>query len=489
MYSIQVEVFENVASETTCDIFSEIEQQPWSFLLDSSAQQNHGGRYDIVTTDPCLTYQFTKTKHLLAGPWASQLNSNAIPKWQLMHACPYKNLNDLQAAFNQHFDTQAIEQLQIPFVCGAMGVFGYDGNITSDNIKDGKPMQYQLPDISVGFYTSSIVYDNVEKTLFICSAQTEKLCDLKSLVLHKIRGQSASIKSQTNQEFWLQNDWQANMSYAEYQSKFQQIKEFLAAGDCYQVNFAQRFSAYYKGNEWNAYVSLRTANKAPFSAFVRLPRSTIMSLSPERFLLSKNGNVQSKPIKGTRTRDPNPVIDKQLADSLLNAQKDKAENLMIVDLLRNDLSKHCQAHSVKVPSLFALESYPAVHHMVSTVTGKLKPQSGIYDLIQGAFPGGSITGAPKIRAMQIIQSLEPDKRSVYCGSIVYVGVRNDMDSNICIRTLLAENNQIHCWAGGGIVIDSEGDDEYQESLHKVAKILPRLKIKKQKNENAINTSN
>jgi para-aminobenzoate synthetase component 1 len=147
---------------------------------------------------------------------------------------------------------------------------------------------------------------------------------------------------------------------------------------------------------------------------------------------------------------------------------------MIVDLLRNDLSKHCRPNSVEVPALFALESYPAVHHMVSTVQGKLKQQSSIYSLLKGAFPGGSITGAPKVRAMQIIQELEPDKRAIYCGSIGYFGIRNDMDTNICIRTLLAENNQLYCWAGGGIVIDSNVDEEYQESKDKVAKIIPIL---------------
>jgi para-aminobenzoate synthetase component 1 len=219
---------------------------------------------------------------------------------------------------------------------------------------------------------------------------------------------------------------------------------------------------------------LTKVNKAPFSSFIRLPKSCVLSVSPERFLLIKDGHVVTKPIKGTRKRSKDPIVDKALSDALLQSEKDRAENLMIVDLLRNDLSKHCKAHSVKVPHLFALESYPAVHHMVSTVTGELKPSSGPFDLFAGAFPGGSITGAPKVRAMQIIQELEPDKRSIYCGSIGYVGVRNDMDTSICIRTLLAEDGNLHCWAGGGIVLDSEARDEYQESYDKVAKILPVL---------------
>ena len=188
----------------------------------------------------------------------------------------------------------------------------------------------------------------------------------------------------------------------------------------------------------------------------------------------KGKQVETKPIKGTRKRDKDPERDSALSEELLGSEKDKAENLMIVDLLRNDLSKHCEPHSVTVPQLFALESYPAVHHMVSTVLGTLKQRVSPLLLLKGAFPGGSITGAPKLRAMQIIAELEPDKRSIYCGSIGYIGVKNDMDTNICIRTVLAENNHLYCWAGGGIVLDSDIESEYQESLDKVARILPIL---------------
>jgi para-aminobenzoate synthetase component 1 len=272
------------------------------------------------------------------------------------------------------------------------------------------------------------------------------------------------------------------MSQEQYTEKLSCISSYLQAGDCYQINLAQRFSASYIGDEWQAYQQLRVANHAPFSAFIRLVDSVVMSISPERFLSVNEQVVQTKPIKGTRPRFNDPIQDQQQIESLLNTEKDRAENLMIVDLLRNDLSKHCQPGSVNVPELFKLESFAAVHHLVSTVTGKLKTSSSVMDLLQGAFPGGSITGAPKIRAMQIIDELEPNNRNIYCGSIGYLGILGDMDTNICIRTLLCEksseqsNNQqtIHCWAGGGIVLDSNAKDEYQESLDKVSKILPVL---------------
>ena len=184
--------------------------------------------------------------------------------------------------------------------------------------------------------------------------------------------------------------------------------------------------------------------------------------------------METKPIKGTRPRFSDEAKDAQSAQSLLTASKDRAENLMIVDLLRNDLSKHCKPHSVKVPELFALESYEAVHHLVSTVVGELNDDATPLDLLASSFPGGSITGAPKIRAMEIIDELEVHRRNIYCGSIFYMGFREDMDSSICIRTVLAENNRLHCWAGGGIVLDSVPSEEYQETLDKVSKILPVL---------------
>jgi para-aminobenzoate synthetase component 1 len=399
-------------------------------------------------------------------------------------------LATLQKKFDSLFDTSQIAHSHIPFMAGALGVFAYDGNVSTDSIIDEEPNQYALPDISVGFYHSSIVFDNLHDILYIFSIDEKFIND----VLFRIAQLKNINKEKAKDNFELLAPWQSNITMEEYCHTFTKIERYLRAGDCYQVNFAQRFNAPYRGSEWQAYCKLRDANKAPFSAFVRLPTGTILSLSPERFLLVKDTFVETKPIKGTRKRDGDPLRDQALATELLSAEKDRAENLMIVDLLRNDLSKYCEPHSVKVPKLFALESYPAVHHMVSTVVAKLKQDASVYDLLKGAFPGGSITGAPKVRAMQIIQELEPDKRAIYCGTIGYIDIRGNMDTNICIRTLLAQqvseqinrppasnhqthfatNNQLFCWAGGGIVIDSTDTDEYFESLHKVAKILPIL---------------
>ncbi|MGH6635613.1 MAG: aminodeoxychorismate synthase component I, partial [Gammaproteobacteria bacterium] len=246
---------------------------------------------------------------------------------------------------------------------------------------------------------------------------------------------------------------------------------YIREGDCYQVNLAQRFSARARGDAWLAYRQLRSLNPAPFSAFLSTPSGAVLSSSPERFLHVNKGLVETKPIKGTRPRAVDQGRDRALMEELRHSPKDRAENLMIVDLLRNDLGKTCAIGSIKVPKLFAVESYATVHHLVSTITGRLGLGKHALDLVAGCFPGGSITGAPKLRAMEIIEELEPHRRSAYCGSIGYIGFDGRMDTNIAIRTLVYCEGLIHAWAGGGIVADSDEEAEYQETLDKAAALL------------------
>lgn len=277
-----------------------------------------------------------------------------------------------------------------------------------------------------------------------------------------------------SQPFRLTSDWQSNLSQQEYTDRFDAIQRYLRAGDCYQINLTQRFQAEYLGDEWQAYCQLSQMNQAPFSAFMRLPQAAILSLSPERFLALNQQQVETKPIKGTRPRFIDPIADQASIKELLQSPKDRAENLMIVDLLRNDIGRVCKPGTVRVPKLFDVESFKAVHHMVSTVTGTLADEYSATELLQACFPGGSITGAPKIRAMQIIEELEPHRRSAYCGSMFYLSRHGRMDSSITIRTLIAWQHQLYVWAGGGIVADSDAKAEYQETFDKLAKILPVL---------------
>lgn len=454
---------------TAVQVFSKFQHLPWAMLLDTCNNQLSDGRYDIIVHSP-IAKLVVKNDQLIESAdhnWASLLEAPKIQE----DNCPFQRLEQIHNAFKAMLNTD--NDSTLPFLCGALGYFNYDLNVKLDNIKDGHVNQYLAPDLAVGIYDQCLIFDNRESKVYCCFLD-ENRSQLLRITTDTAASSCSNMQVKEEQPFKQTTAWQANQSENTYTQQLQTIDNYLHAGDCYQVNFAQRFHAQYEGSEWSAYQKLRNVNKAPFSAFIRLEENCILSVSPERFLQVKEGMVETKPIKGTRKRSQDPIVDKELSHELLHSEKDKAENLMIVDLLRNDLSKHCQAHSVVVPALFKLESYPAVHHMVSTVLGKLKVDSSAIQLFKGAFPGGSITGAPKRRAMQIIQELEPDKRSIYCGSIGYIGVRDDMDTNICIRTVLAEQNRLYCWAGGGIVLDSDIASEYQESLDKVAKILPVL---------------
>ena len=264
------------------------------------------------------------------------------------------------------------------------------------------------------------------------------------------------------------------MDRSRYAAAIGRIKHYLKEGDCYQINLAQRFSAPCQGDPWQAYLKLRKLNAAPFSAYLNMPGVQILSSSPERFLKVSGRLVETKPIKGTRPRKKNAAKDFEQVRQLQNSKKDRAENVMIVDLLRNDISKTCQKGSVQVPELFAIESYATVHHLVSTVTGVLDAGRHALDLLKSCFPGGSITGAPKVRAMQVIEELESHRRGVYCGAIGYIGFDGNMDTNIAIRTLVHSSGTIRFWAGGGIVNDSVMADEYQETFDKAAAMLALL---------------
>src|SRR5690606_15849437 len=259
-----------------------------------------------------------------------------------------------------------------------------------------------------------------------------------------------------------------------YRRAFERVKAHIRDGDCYQINLTQRFDADVRGHSWPAYVELRRMSPAPFSAYLGLPDVDVLSSSPERFLRVTGARVETKPIKGTRRRSPDRVQDLALAAELRASEKDRAENVMIVDLLRNDLGKACEPGSVRVEKLYDVESFANVHHLVSTVVGRLRAERHALDLVRGAFPGGSITGAPKVRAMQIIEELEPQRRSVYCGCIGYVGFDGDLDLNIAIRTLVRRGDRLYAWAGGGVVADSRVDAEYQEGLDKASALLAVL---------------
>ncbi len=352
----------------------------------------------------------------------------------------------------------------LPFQGGALGLFGYDLGRRFECVPQQAADDLATPDMAVGLYDWALIADHRLQRLTLVS-----LADAQARLRWLLQWPARDAAP-----FSLTSSWQSNLNYSDYATRFHAVQAYIQAGDCYQVNLAQRFQACYQGDEWQAFCRLNASNRAPFSAFLRLPDSAILSLSPERFLSLKGDEIETRPIKGTRPRAVDADLDRLEALALAQSEKDRAENLMIVDLLRNDIGRVAAPGSVSVTELFVVEPFPAVHHLVSTIRASLPAELHASDLLRACFPGGSITGAPKIRAMAIIEELEPHRRNAWCGSIGYLSLCGRMDTSITIRTLIAERHQLFCAAGGGVVADSELDAEYQETLYKVSRILPAL---------------
>ena len=465
------------SQQAIVSLFSHYANQPWSFWLDSNESDHLDSRFDILVTNPVLTIETTVNTEVTSKVVAYH------PDYQALAGSytddPLALLKQLEHSV---FDNITLPETHLPFKTGAVGYFSYDLGRCFERLPSTASDDINLPLMAVAIYTEALVFDRQKSQFYLVAPadqwqqHADKVMTLSVATSdkNKVKSQEQNREQSDQPNFSLTSDWQANMSKAQYQQKFAQVQAYLHSGDCYQINLAQRFQASYQGDEFSAYLKLREANQAPFSAFMRLPNHCIISISPERFLQLSGNKVQTKPIKGTLTRGETAEADKANAEQLSNSTKDRAENLMIVDLLRNDLSRVCQAGSVKVPKLFDIESFPAVHHLVSTVEGELASEHDGTDLLRAAFPGGSITGAPKIRAMEIIEELEPHRRNLYCGSIGYLSACGNMDTSITIRTLICQNEQLYCWAGGGLVADSKVDSEYQETFDKVRKILPVL---------------
>lgn len=425
--------------------FERIRQAPGAILLDSGRPVAERGRYDLLSAWPIEILE----------PATTETGSAFFARLR----------NALRAL--GHADAPA--DIELPFTGGLLGFLAYDFGSRLERLPANAAQDLQLPPARLGLYAWALVNDHHSQTAHLVFHP--KLDDTKREQLIE-RFESAPPSVQTS--FRLGSPFKADLERAEYKDAIVRIQHYIQAGDCYQVNFAQRFRASCSGDPWQAYRALRAACPTPYSGYISLDNGAIVSLSPERFLRVTEGTVDTRPIKGTRPRRLDPDADRSEARALLNSDKDRAENLMIVDLLRNDLSRSCRTGSVRVPELFALESYPNVHHLVSCVSGQLADNKDALDLLAGSFPGGSITGAPKIRAMQVIDELEPSQRSIYCGSLLYLDVRGEMDSSITIRTLLIQDEQAFCWGGGGIVADSNWQAEYQETLDKVKVLMETL---------------
>jgi len=469
-----------------------------------------------------LPYQKDASRYYLALadlPWAVWLDSCGMARYDIMTAVPMDTLsmNDY-AEYGEPFALlrnllgERVESVaDVPFAGGALGYWGYDLARRMMTLPEIAVAAEQLPDLSVGIYDWALVLDHQQRKARLVSRQRfAETAELLPQILSRLQAEPAF----PSDKFRVCGRILSDFTPESYASAFQKVQDYLHSGDCYQINLSQRFVAKAEGDALGAYLRLRGFNPAPYSAFLNLPRSQILCNSPERFIRLQGNKVETSPIKGTRPRSRDAQKDRRLADELRDHYKDRAENLMIVDLLRSDLGKSCKSGSVCVPELFKVESFANVHHLVSTVEGQLNEGLDALDVLRNCFPGGSVTGAPKLRAMQIIEQLEPFRRGVYCGAIGYVGFDGNMDTNIAIRTLVysgwdsllteplanrtgeptalveslalakpadstnkfeGRKGTIRCWAGGGIVADSDEKAEYQETLDKASAMLKLLK--------------
>ncbi|MBT6539096.1 MAG: anthranilate synthase component I family protein [Francisellaceae bacterium] len=445
-------------------IFNAFVNEPGSLWLDSSINTHKMGGCSFLAISPYNTWSLKNS--ILTAMDGKQIECND----------PFKLLQEEMAQLQtEHID-------EIPnFQTGVAGLFSYNLHSYIEPIKSGSIQGDPFPDLYLGFYDLVIAYEHNTKRTFIFSSGAPKntknekdkhahqrlkwlLDELKYLaLLPKVNNTPCS-------------DFSSSTTKEQYIADTQTMIDYIYAGDIFEANLSQEFTCKRPSglSSFDLYRRLRKYNPAPFSAMLNMNGQQILSSSPERFLHLENNIVESRPIKGTMPRSDDPILDQQYADRLLASEKDHAENTMIVDLMRNDISRVCTPGSVNVPQLCALESYKSVHHLVSVVLGKLQTNHNHLDLLKCCFPGGSITGAPKIRAMEIIYELEKVTRGPYYGSMLYISNSGAMDSSILIRTILCDKNNLSLRAGGAIVVDSEPDAEYEETLTKAIKLKEAL---------------
>jgi para-aminobenzoate synthetase component 1 len=470
------------------DLCTRCSDLPFLLFLDSATDPEHLGRYSFLTADPAVVVRSkgTRTERWTAG----------AGEWEPLAGDP---LDAVRTLLRSHA-AGAVPGLP-PFQGGAAGYIGYDWGAGLERIPPTRFDDLAIPDVMLGLYDWVVAWDHQLRRAWLLStgipesgpARARRAADRLALVRDRLDGEgkagraaspppSRAVARGAVPPSYPLPEWagaagiRSNFSRAGYLEAVRRVVEYIFAGDIFQANLSQRLQSALAEPPLALYRRLRRLNPAPFSAYFDCGDLVVASSSPERFLRVSPDTrlVEARPIKGTRPRGVGPEHDAALGRALTESDKDRAENVMIVDLLRNDLSRVCRAGSVHAPELFALEHYATVHHLVSTVVGELGPEFDAVDLVRAAFPGGSITGAPKVRAMQIIAELEPTRRGVYCGSIGYLSVTGALDTSIVIRTYLVLGNEVYFQVGGGIVADSDPEQEYRETLDKARGLMAAL---------------
>ncbi len=439
---------------SAADAFERISQRDHAFFLDSGDYFNGLGRFSFIGCEPFLIFQSrgrTVRLHRAGSPL------------QVIEADPFDVLRELLNQYRQ----EALD-LDIPFTGGAVGYFSYDMGRLIEKLPSKTVDDLNLPECYLAFYDSLIAFDHLKGKQYIVSAD-----DAGAERLMRVLSQPPPSPTPLPTRH-VKGSLKSNFTREEYLRTVEKTREYILNGDIFQANLSQRFEAPLPTLPYDLYRRLRSINPAPFATYLNFDGVKIISASPERFLKLEGDRIQTRPIKGTRPRGKNPAEDARLAAELLASPKDHAENAMIVDLERNDLGRVSIYGSVRMTELAALETCPTVFHLTSMVEGRLRQGLDRIDLLRAAFPGGSISGAPKVRAMQIIEELEPTRRSVYTGAIGYLGFNGGLDLNIAIRTILAVGERAYFQVGGGIVYDSDPEAEYQETFDKARALIAAL---------------
>ena len=435
---------------------------PDAVWLDGSSRDSSLGRRSILGVDPHLVFS-------CRGDLCEIRENGAI---RTIRDDPWRVLDALLARY-------ATRPGPFPLARGAaLGYLGYDLGRRPSRRPHPTAGAKGPPDAYLAFFDLLLVQDAVDRETILVSAEQpdqsaveaeRRLAYLERLAAEALQtGRGAPARPPSPPVV------HADFSRASYGAMVARAKEYIAAGDIYQVNLSQRFRIMLPEDPSALYLRLRRALPAPFAAFLRAQGEAILCASPERFLRLRGEAIETRPIKGTRPRGRTPDEDRRLAAELLASEKDRAELMMVVDLERNDLSRVCRPGTGKVPRLCGLESYANVHHLVATVTGAIKPGTGTVEVLKAVVPGGSITGVPKIRAMEIIDELEPVRRGIYTGCLGYLGLDGEVDLNIVIRTGWTDRGRFFFQTGGAVTIDSDPEQEYEETLHKAAGMLAAL---------------
>lgn len=422
-----------------------------TILLDSSKEDKNLSKFSFIGLNPFMIFEARGNRCLIDG--VEVLGE------------PFEVLEKLIKKYKISEEVYS----NIPLISGAIGYISYDVCRILEDLPDNSMEDFNISDIKFIFYNNIIIFDLNNNKQYITSLNGNE--EEINLILKKIEEAVYIEEKEVEAVEAVNKEFISNFNKLDYKSAITKLKNYIISGDVYIANMTQRFYTESTEDSFEIYKKLRSINKAPFSAFMKFKDFQIISSSPERFLEINNKKVITRPIKGTRPRGKTREEDKKNSLELLNSEKDKAELLMVVDLERNDLSKVCKPHSVKVTELFKLETYATVFHLVSTIEGELKDKVSAVKCIKECFPGGSITGTPKIRAMEIIEELEGLKRNIYTGSIGYFDFRGNADFNIAIRTIIKKDNRAYFGVGGGITYDSNEEDEYNETLDKARALM------------------